>query len=475
MEETGDLVKEFLVESFEALDQLDRDLVTLEQHPRDRELLARIFRSIHTIKGTCGFFGFSNLGGICHVGESLLSLLRDGTLVLDSERTSALLKLIDAIRQILSRIESTGVEGEGNCSGLISLLTRLQEDPLADRAPSAEVPRAMKNMGDLLIDKGVVRPEQVEKAAELQRRGDPRHIGEILIQTAAVPPSAVVEALATQGENTRAGDTTIRVDVGLLDNLMNSVVELALVRDEILRYAASRNEATFLKTTQRLDLIANELQSSVLKTRMQPIGNVWGKFPRVVRDLALACRKQVRIEVDGKDTKLDKSIIEAIKDPLMHIVRNSVDHGIELPAVRVAMGKPEEGVLFMRAYDEGGHVNIEITDDGAGIDPSQLRAKAVATRLFTADQAGGLSEREVLRLIFAPGFTTAANVTNMSGRGVGLDVVKTSVERVGGTVDVHSVPGRGTMLRIKVQNGLLGTKDTLAPARARAGRGFLEN
>ncbi|MGE0443292.1 MAG: chemotaxis protein CheW [Gemmatimonadales bacterium] len=461
-----EVVREFLVESNEGLDQLDRDLVALEQTPNDRDLLARIFRCIHTVKGTCGFLGFSKLESVTHVGESLLSLLRDGVRNLTPERTSALLALVDAVRQILGEIETSGEEGDVDYGELIERLTRLQaEDGAVPAAPAAAEPEPapaapaappVKNMGDQLIEKGLVTADEVKAAADAQRQGDPRHIGEILVEQAHVPPQAIVDVLESQhaeGAKPAAGgvaDSTIRVDVGLLDKLMNLVGELVLARNQILQHLTTTADNSLGATSQRLNLITTELQEGVMKTRMQPIGNVWSKFPRIVRDLALSLEKQVRIDMEGKETELDKTIIEAIKDPLTHIVRNSVDHGIESPAKRVAAGKPAEGRLQLRAFHEGGQVNIEITDDGGGIDPEKLKAKAVQKGILTAEQASRMGEREALNLIFAAGFSTAEKITNVSGRGVGMDVVRTNIERIGGTVDVSSVKGQGTTLKIKI-------------------------
>ncbi len=250
--------------------------------------------------------------------------------------------------------------------------------------------------------------------------------------------------------NPAVSDSTIRVDIGLLDKLMNLVGELVLARNQVLQFTGQSADSAFLATSQRLNLITTELQESVMKTRMQPIGNVWSKLPRVVRDLAANCDKQVRLEMEGKETELDKTIIEAIKDPLTHIVRNAVDHGIEKPEVRVEHGKPAEGCLKMRAYHEGGQVNIEITDDGGGIDNERVKQKAVQRGLVSADQAAHMSDREILNLLFLPGFSTAEKVTNVSGRGVGMDVVKTNIEKIGGTVDLQSQPGEGTTLKIKI-------------------------
>ena len=468
-----DIIREFLVESNENLDQLDRDLVTLEKDPTAREVLASIFRTIHTIKGTTGFLGFSRLESVAHVGENLLSSLRDGRLLLNAQITSALLALVDAVRQMLVNIETTGQEGEGNYTSLIDTLTRVQEGekkasaPAATAPPSppAVLPPAPEEMsrepvnadpalplGEILVQAGRVNSEEVNEALKLQHDGDDRHLGEILVEKGAAKPAAVQDALQVQAE-ARApalSDSNIRVDVSLLDKLMNLVGELVLARNQILQFSSTQQDTSFLNTSQRLNLITTELQEGVMKTRMQPIGNIWSKFPRVVRDLATACEKQVNIEMQGKETELDKTIIESIKDPLTHLVRNAVDHGVEMPEKRQASGKSPEGHLLLRAFHEGGQVNIEISDDGAGIDLERVKQKALEKGLIASDQAARLSDRELLNLLFLPGFSTADKVTNVSGRGVGMDVVKTNIEKIGGTVDIQNRVGHGTTVKIKI-------------------------
>jgi two-component system chemotaxis sensor kinase CheA len=438
MPELDEIVKEFLVESHENLDQLDRDLVTLEQDPGSRDTLSSIFRTIHTIKGTCGFLGFGKLESVAHVGENLLSKLRDGELALNPPMTTGLLSLVDAVREILGNIESLGSEGEAEYSELIDVLIGLQESRLAgsDHSPAAAKETAPPPMTDVAPPS--LRAEQFIEEAALERlvepRGDDREL-------AGHPADARHAAVS---------DTTIRVDVGLLDKLMNRVGELVLARNQILQFTSTLGDAAFLSTSQRLNLITTELQEGVMKTRMQPIGNIWGKFPRVVRDLSLQCGKKVRIEMEGKETELDKTIVEAIKDPLTHVVRNSIDHGIETPEARIAAGKPAEGCLLLRAFHEGGQVNIEISDDGAGLNLERIRQKAIERGIVTQEQALRMNDRDVGQLIFAPGFSTAAQVTNVSGRGVGMDVVKTNVEKIGGAVDLQSQPGLGTTIKLKI-------------------------
>jgi two-component system chemotaxis sensor kinase CheA len=454
------IVNEFLVESYENLDQLDQDLLTLEQNPSDKETLSSIFRTVHTIKGTCGFLGFSRLESLTHAGENLLSLLRDGELSLSPEVTSTLLLLVDAVRSILSNIEAHRQEGETDYSALIESLTRLQQVEAASLEAIAR-PEALESdsseprparFGDILIEAGRVDPAHIAEAAEYQRKGDPRHLGEILVDKGIIKPEDVVDALRIQEESRSPGlsDSSVRIDVGLLDKLMNLVGELVLARNQVLQYAATLEGAAFVGTAQHLNLITTELQEVVMKTRMQPIGNVWSKFPRVARDLAKACGKQIHLEMEGQETEVDRTIIEAIKDPLMHIVRNSVDHGMEAPEVRARNGKLAEGRLFLRAYHEGGKVNIEVSDDGAGIDPERIKQKALQTGLITPEQAGRMSDREAINLVFLPGLSTAQKVTNVSGRGVGMDVVRTNIQKIGGTVDIQSQLGEGSTLKIKL-------------------------
>jgi two-component system chemotaxis sensor kinase CheA len=413
-----DIIGEFLVESNESLDRLDRELIELEAEPSSRELLASIFRTVHTIKGTAGFLGFGQLEVVTHAGENLLSLLRDGKLVLDGEMTSALLTMVDAVRGLLAVVERTGSDTDVDGVAIESLAERL--DALADPDLATEV-NAVEVLGE------DARPAEVP----------PGEAGRDEPATVAAP----------EGPNTEG---SIRVDVRLLDQLMNLVGELVLARNQILQFTVAQEDAALLTASQQLNLITTELQEGVMKTRMQPIGNIWGKFPRVVRDLAALCAKQVRIEMEGEETELDKTIIEAIKDPLTHVVRNAVDHGIEAPQARIAAGKPAEGVLHLRAYHEGGQVIIEISDDGAGLDYERIQEKAIERGLLTADGAARMSEREIANLIFLPGFSTAPAVTNVSGRGVGMDVVKTNIEKIGGTLDVQSTRGAGTTLTVKI-------------------------
>ena len=434
---SDDIVQEFLVESNENLDLLDRELVALEKNPESQATLASIFRTIHTIKGTCGFLGFTKLESVAHVGENLLSKLRDGHIKLTPEITTVLLQMVDAIRQMLQAIEAQGSEGERNDQELIGTLTRLQQTappaPAVPSSPAVAEPKTPPPASvPVELPLAAVSPEP-PKPAQTERA-----------DSAPEPADAPATARGAVSE------ASIRVDVGLLDKLMTLVGELVLARNQILQFTNTTEDASLVASSQRLNLITTELQEGVMKTRMQPIGNIWSKFPRTVRDVAAACGKQIRIEMEGKETELDKTIIEAIKDPLTHIVRNSADHGIETPEKRVAAGKSAEGKLLLRAFHEGGQVIIEITDDGAGLPADKIRHKALEKGLITAEQAARMGEREAVNLIFLPGFSTAEKVTNVSGRGVGMDVVKTNIEKIGGMVDVQSKAGVGTTVRMKI-------------------------
>ena len=468
MDEMGPIINEFLTESYENLDQLDQDLVELEANPNETSLLASIFRTIHTIKGTCGFLGFSKLESIAHVGENLLSRLRDGEMQMTPQIANALLAMVDAVRQILSCIENDRAEGDVDYSNLIEVLHKLNNgEPVDDISTGgsngngaqevvAETPIPEQSNGS--SENQPAEAGSVETPASSPEEALPEPVADPTPPTAADSPAtnsdtkpAVPEAsAAATDKKPSAGESSIRVDVHLLDQLMNLVGELVLSRNQIVQFASNEKDSNFISTTQHLNQLTSELQEGVMKTRMQQIGNIWSKYPRVVRDLSQSIGKKVRLEMEGKETELDKTLIEAIKDPLTHMVRNSVDHGIEMPDVRVANGKDPEGTLSLRAYHEGGQVNIEINDDGGGIHPEKIKKKAIEKNVVTAERAAKMSERELISLIFAPGFSTAEQVSNISGRGVGMDVVRTNIEKIGGSIDINSKAGKGTALKIKI-------------------------
>jgi two-component system chemotaxis sensor kinase CheA len=496
MEAIDEIVAEFLVESHENLDQLDTDLLALEREPGSRELLAGVFRTIHTIKGTSGFLAFHRLEQLTHVGENLLSRLRDGRIQLTEERTSALLAMVDTVRALLRTIEETGQEGEVEVEELTARLGALKEDadttdPGETAGPAMPVKKAASKrksvpavptptgkgdlptdrpaeppaehpaeptgpavpkepIGQILVGAGAAASDDVELAAIQQGLGDERKLGQILVGNNATTPAAVTSALETQEARRSVVDSSVRVDVDLLDTLMRMVGELVLARNQLVSELDDAKDTALARSAQRLSLVTSELQEQVMKTRMQPIDTVWSKLPRVVRDLARQCGRTVRLEMVGRDTELDRSILEAIKDPLTHLVRNAVDHGVETPERRAATGKDPEGVITLRAYHEAGQVHLEIMDDGAGIDPSVIGRKALERGLVTQQQLAGMTAREITQMIFSPGFSTAAQVTNVSGRGVGMDVVKTRIESIGGSVDVISAPGTGSTFRLTI-------------------------
>ena len=428
-----ELTREFLIESQEGLDRMEGCLTDLEERPKDAALLGEIFRSVHTIKGTTGFLGFKRLEKLAHAGENLLGLLRDGKLVADRPLITGLLKLLDGLRSILKAIETEAGEGDGEDSRLIEELEALQS-PAHARQPAREHVGAPSAP----TAPPVAHPQSPEPS--------------VVPVNAAPAPEAETSSSRSQSAPTPAAGTaaesTLRVDVILLNRMMNLVGELVLTRNQVLQATAADPNMTLL--SRRLDMVTADLRESVMKARMQPVSNIFSKIPRIVRDLSQSLGRRVRLQVEGQDTELDKSQLEAIKDPLTHAVRNSLDHGIESPADRQAAGKDPEGTLRLRASHEGGHVIIEVSDDGAGIAVEKVRQKAIERGLITADRATQLGERELLQLIFLPGFSTAAQVTNVSGRGVGMDVVRTNVEKIGGKVEIDSRAGKGTTLRLRI-------------------------
>lgn len=442
--ENNEILREFLLETHENLALLDSDLIALEKNPAEKSTLAQVFRTLHSVKGTAGFLGLVKLQAVAHSAESLLSRLRASELQFNQAIATVLLRVVDAIREMLSSIEAAGEEGFGDYSALIADVDRLREAGGAEAAASTTP--AAERINEPAIDATTTAPASSPPPLAIESPAPNLAASSIGHADTSEMPSGV----ATEVRGAAVVDANIRVDVGLLDKLMTLMGELVLARNQILQYSDSHEDSGFLGAVQRLNLLTSELQASVMKTRMQPIGNVLNKFPRVVRDLALACGKKVRFEMDGQETELDKTLIEAIRDPLTHMVRNAVDHGIESPTVRQSRGKPEEGRLRMVAFHEGGKVVIEITDDGGGIDVARVRDKALQAKVVSPDVVARMSQQEVLRLILLPGFSTAERVTQFSGRGVGMDVVRTNIEKIGGTVDIESTLGQGTTIRTKI-------------------------
>lgn len=433
-DEMKEVLKDFLQESFENLDRVDSELIELEEHPNNRDLLSSIFRSMHTIKGTCGFFGFEKLEKVTHIGENLLVKLRDGEYCMNEQIATGLLAMVDAVRAMLHEISSSGHDGTRRYLKLIGLLSELKD------TGSAKCSESLVQIRDTV-------PKAVSTSSDNNDTGET----DVQAQAGTVVAGSVVEAKAKDSQPPApVVEASIRVDVPVLDSLMNLVGELVLARNQIVEYVGSHENTQVVAAAQRLNLITSELQEGVMQTRMQPIHSVWAKLPRVVRDLSRAVGKQIRVEMEGKSTELDKSLIEAMKDPITHLVRNSVDHGIETPEQRKAAGKPDEGLLLLRAFHEGGQVHIEITDDGGGIPADKIKKKAIENGVVSAEQADRMSDQEICKMIFLPGLSTAEQVTNISGRGVGMDVVKTNIEKISGAIDLDTEVGRGTTFKIRV-------------------------
>jgi two-component system chemotaxis sensor kinase CheA len=451
MNEQDELLHDFLVETRENLDNLDHELLALEQSPADAELINAIFRRLHTIKGVCGFLDLRTLESVSHAGESLLQTLRSQQQVVTDHIITLLLTLCDAIRTIVLNLEQHRSEGAERYEALVSQLTAAAARN-SEGAGGSE-PTLEEQFQAILAERAAAEraPEAVSVVVPVQSAPTPPSAKSAADSREVQPPAVqVADSIDPVLSAPASPDTYLRVDVELLDQLMNLAGELVLARNQILQSSKNHADQQFRAVTQRLNVVTSKLQEGVMKTRMQPINTVWGKLPRVVRDLALSCKKQVRLEMFGKETELDKTLIEAIKDPLTHIVRNSIDHGIEGPEKRRAAGKNPEGCISLAAYQEGGYVIIEIRDDGAGLNTDKIRERGVERGLVSRERAQSMSEAEVHRLIFAPGFSTADTVTNLSGRGVGMDVVKSSVERISGQVDLVSTYGAGTTLRLKI-------------------------
>ncbi|MEO5988900.1 MAG: chemotaxis protein CheA [Candidatus Eisenbacteria bacterium] len=389
------IVDEFLVDSHEALDRLDHDLVGLERDPASAPLLKSAFRTLHTIKGTCSFFGFRRLERLTHAGEHLLAKLRSGELAFSETIASTLLAVGDRVRTLLAHIESQRCEPQGEDAALIARL------------------------------------EQVALAA-------------------ADSAAGAAEASAGDDHDAPLAQQNVRVDVRVLDGLMNHVGELVLARNHLMQLVAAQDWPAVPAAAQRMDAVTSRLQEATTRTRMQPISTLWTRIPRLVRDVASACGKRVVLEMEGTDTELDRTLVEALKDPLTHLVRNAIDHGIEPPSDRIAAGKPANGRLRLRAFHEAGQVHLELSDDGGGLDVVRIRDKAIQRGLVTPEEASRQTDVDWMNCIFLPGFSTAANVTAISGRGVGMDVVRSSIQRVGGTVEVNSERGRGTTLHLRM-------------------------
>jgi two-component system chemotaxis sensor kinase CheA len=498
MDEFQEILQDFLIESFELIEQLDQDLVELESRPDDLDLLNRIFRVAHTIKGASSFLNFDVLTHLTHHMENLLNMARHGDLVIDADVMDVILESIDLMKALLVRIRDSGGDSGlevGPCVGRLDAVANgtpiVAAETIAAPAPTqepiavAEEEPDYSGMSDAEVEAEIERliaQRQAEDAAKrAQKSSKPQETkaesapAPVAVTPPAAPkapsePAPVVKAASApaprkvepkeEGENRGSSsvEQTIRVDVKRLDHLMNLIGELVLGKNRLIKINDDVEERyegeAFLEELNQVvsivSLVTTDLQIAVMKTRMLPIGKVFNKFPRMIRDLSRELNKKIELEITGEDTELDKSIVEEIGDPLVHIIRNSCDHGIETPEVRLAAGKDETGTIHLKAYHEGNHIVIQIIDDGKGLDVDMLKTKSMEKGIITEKEADTMTEKEAFGLIFRPGFSTAAQVTSVSGRGVGMDVVKTNIEKLNGMIDIDSEVGKGTSMKLKI-------------------------
>jgi two-component system chemotaxis sensor kinase CheA len=460
-----DLLSEFLTETNESLAVLDQELVKLEQNPNDPGLLGNIFRIVHTIKGTCGFLGLPRLEAVAHASENVLGKFRDGEQQVTPHAVSLILASLDQIKSLLAQLEAAEAEPAGDDSALIARLNELaagqppRESPAAAVVAKPAAPVPAKPAAEPISAAAAAKPAaepmpaapaKAKPAAEPAPVASEAKPAEAKVAKDKEPKDAKEPREGVEARESAVAAQSIRVNVDLLENLMTMVSELVLTRNQLMQILRGHKDSEFGAPLQRLSHVTTELQEGVMKTRMQPIGNAWAKLPRIVRDLSHELRKKIDLQMHGAETELDRQVLEMIKDPLTHMVRNSADHGIETPAERVAGGKPETGTITLNAYHEGGHIIIEIADDGKGLDIEKIKAKAIATGLATESDLAAMSEQQIQQFIFKAGFSTAAKVTSVSGRGVGMDVVRTNIEKIGGTVEMKSQRGKGSTFVIKI-------------------------
>ncbi len=495
MEDMQEILEDFLVEAFELVEQIDHDLVELETNPEDLELLNRIFRVAHTVKGSSSFLNFDVLTKLTHHMEDVLNKARHGELKITPDIMDVVLESIDRMKTLLNSIRDNGNDTAigMNIGPICARLTAISEGespssaesneapaeaPKEEPAPAPEPEVDVNQLSDSEVEAEIERLLKARKAEDQARRAQKK-------QNAASPTNSKPAASTPKAENTEKKvpasggggggmDQTIRVEVKRLDHLMNLIGELVLGKNRLLkiyddveeRYEGEKFLEELNQVVSQLSIITTDVQLAVMKTRMQPIAKVFNKFPRVVRDLSRELGKHIELEITGEETELDKSIVEEIGDPIMHMIRNSCDHGIEDPATRAANGKPEKGIVQLKAYNEGNHIVVEITDDGKGLDANGLKAKAIEKNLITEREADQMTDKEAFALIFKPGFSTATKVTNVSGRGVGMDVVKTNIEKLNGVIEIDSELGKGSSFKLKIpltlaiiQSLLVGTQE----------------
>ena len=515
MDDMKEIMEDFLIEAFELIEQIDHDLVELEANPEDLELLNRIFRVAHTVKGSSSFLNFDVLTELTHHMEDVLNKARKGELKITPDIMDVVLESVDMMKGLLESIRDNGSDAAAgiDIKNICVRLTQISEGEApsaAAEAPAAPAPEPVKEpepvapaeeaapevsdaelskLSDSEVEAEIERLLKVRKAEDQARRASkgiaPKSPEEIAPAASAAPAPAPKPAPsrerdadkkvpAASSSSAVAQEQTIRVEVKRLDHLMNLIGELVLGKNRLLkiyddveeRYEGEKFLEELNQVVSSLSLVTTDIQLAVMKTRMLPIAKVFNKFPRMIRDLSRDLGKQIDLEISGEETELDKSIVEEIGDPLVHIIRNSCDHGIEDPETRKAMGKPEKGLVQLKAYNEGNHIVVEIVDDGKGLDADMLKAKSIEKGIITEREADAMSEKEAFGLIFKPGFSTAAKVTNVSGRGVGMDVVKTNIEKLNGIIDIESEVGKGTVMKLKIpltlaiiQSLLVGTQE----------------
>lgn len=477
-----DLISEFITETTESISLLDSEMVKLEQNPEDAAILGNIFRIMHTIKGTCGFLGLPRLESVAHASENVLGKIRDKQLNASADAVTLVLESLDSIKMLIEHLSTNGAEPEGDDSDLIGRLNFFADTgtigggaansnhhaapaPAAEvAAPAVEAPAA-ESAFPFFKDDGMdpemsaaIAKIEAEMAAKAKAEASAAAAPAPVAAAPAAKPAAKAEApkaapkkeeAKSEGEGGGANQS-IRVSIDVLENLMQMVSELVLTRNQLMQVARTKEDKEFLTPLQQLSHITSELQEGVMKTRMQPIGNAWSKFPRLIRDLSLELGKKIELKMEGAETELDRQLLEVIKDPLTHMVRNSCDHGLETPAERLAAGKGEMGTVTLSAYHEGGHIIIDIIDDGRGINIERVKKKALENGIATEEQLEQMSEKQIAQFIFAAGFSTAEKVTSVSGRGVGMDVVKTNIQKIGGAIDLDSSWGNGSKVSIKI-------------------------
>ena len=465
------------------LEVLDQRFVTLESDPNNTDLLNEIFRAMHSMKGSAGFLGFNHLVDVAHRGENILNKLRQGEMAVNPAIISIILETIDVIKAIMADIRESGTDNHVPTVMIAEKLDDIlngntaAEAPAAAHAGSAAPPKVESvapipapaapsvsppTLGEILVNDGLASKEQVLDALTTQQhQPDPKTpLGEILLQAKAITERALDQALHKQEKQPKPAeeDATIRVETKRLDSVMNLVGELVLGRNRLIKIGTQLEQQhesdpqvrVLSETLAQLNLVTTDLQLAVMKTRMLPIKKVFAKLPRMVRDLSQKLNKQVHLEMRGEETELDKSVADEIGDPLVHLVRNAIDHGIETPAERQAKGKAGEGQLTIAASQEGNSIVIRINDDGRGIQVEKVKEKALAKGLISEAELATMEHREILNLIFLPGFSTAEKVTDVSGRGVGMDVVRTNIRKINGSVDLESEPGKGSQIIIKL-------------------------